>query len=282
MQLIVNADDFGLTRGVNQGILDCFLAGSVTSATLMVNMPATGDAVSIAEANPGLGVGLHFNLTLLEPVSNAKGLPLDAQGQFLPRSACEKAILMRRVTRAAIAEEFAAQLARFRTFGIPLSHVDSHQHIHMMPAVYDVLAEACRREGIPLRMPWVWSGRAHKQPLRRLVRSMLLRALVTRNHLRWRTGLARNAGFGSLFDLVSGPEQIDLAAYRELLSQVTSSGQPFELMVHPAIVDEQLRGFTRITDYSRAEHAVLSGEGFRQLTADLGFELVSYRQAKLT
>lgn len=281
MQLIVNADDFGLTTGVNQAIIACHQAGSVSSATLIVNMQASEDAAALAKSNPDLGVGLHFNLTLGSPVSQVQGLPLDDRGQFRPRSACAKAIISGRVSREAIAAEFSAQLARFRSFGIPMSHVDSHQHIHMLPRVYDVVADICRVEGIPLRMPWVWRGTVTQRSMRRRVRSRLLRLLILRNRLKWRRRLAHNGGFGSLFDLVSEPDQVNLETYRRLLTEAGKGRPPFELMVHPAIIDAQLQGLTRITDFSAVEYELLRSRSFRALIDEAGFELVSYRQARL-
>lgn len=74
-QLIINADDFGLTSGVNQAVMDCSQQGSVSSATLMVNTAASEEAASLARSNPNLGLGLHFNLTLGRPVSTPVKVP---------------------------------------------------------------------------------------------------------------------------------------------------------------------------------------------------------------
>lgn len=82
--LIINADDFGLSPGVNQGIAEAYQAGGISSTTVMVNMPGFTDAVRLASLHPGLGVGLHFNLTYGRPVSDPRLIPslIQADGRF--------------------------------------------------------------------------------------------------------------------------------------------------------------------------------------------------------
>ena len=279
MQLIINADDFGLTSGVNRGILDCFLAGSVTSTTLMVNTPATLEAIEMAKANPGLGIGLHFNLTLDRPLCSSKEVPtlVDSDGNFPGRAACERKLLLGKVKVTDIEREFHAQLDRFTSFGIPLTHIDSHQHIHLFPRVFDVLARCCAERDIPLRLPWLWQGRGGDLSLRKKVRAMLLGLLVRRHAGKWQKKIRTNQAFASVFDLISNPAQITRQTYDRLLA--APGGSPLELMVHPAVVDDQLRAMTRITAFSEAEYRLLSDPGFGKEIVASGFELVSYREA---
>lgn len=277
MKLIINADDFGLTSGVNSAIRDCFLAGSVTSTTLMVNTPATLEAVKLAKSHPALGVGLHFNLTLGQPLSPAKEILslVDAGGYFPGRGVCERNLLFGRVKRADIEREFHTQVERFTSFGLPLTHIDSHQHIHLFPQVFDIVAEYCAKHQIPLRLPWVWSGCRGVIPLKKRVRSLLLRLLVRRNARRWKGRIVTNQSFGSIFDLTSTPEGISQQTYLRLLEG--AGKPPFELMVHPAIVDAKLRAMTRITDYSAAEYRLLLNPGFATELRVMGYQLVTYR-----
>ncbi len=216
MQLIVNADDFGLTSGVNQGIIDCHLAGAVTSTTLMVTMPAAEAAASLAKAHPALGVGLHFNLTLGAPLSSISDVPslVGRQGQFHRRPVAEKLAMAGRFKPAEIEIELLAQFRRFEAFGLAPTHIDSHQHIHIFPAVFDVVAGLCAERTLPLRMPWVsWQ----QGGARRFFRAWILGRLVKRNVARWSGRVKMNAGFGSVFDRVSLPEQVTLGTYRQIL-----------------------------------------------------------------
>lgn len=277
--LIVNADDFGLTAGVNRGILDCFLAGSLSSTTLMVNVSATEEAVEMARQNPALGVGLHFNLTLGRPVCEPDQVKtlVGGDGQFFPRGNLEKRLLLGVVDQADVRREFAAQLKRFLEFGIPLSHIDSHQHIHLFPRVFDVLAEHCISNGLPLRIPWLFYPAGASPGWRKRLRMRVLGRLISRNTGKWGNSLRCNKGFGSVFDLGRPPAELTLDDYRRLLAAVSSS--PFELMVHPAHADAELANLTRISAVSQTEWKILSEEGLGGLIAEFGLSLTTYRDA---
>lgn len=278
MKLIINADDFGLTSGVNRGIIDCFLAGSVTSTTLMVNAPATCEAVAMAKANPALGVGLHFNMTLGRPLCPTKEVPTlhDGEGRFPGRAACERNLLLGRVKTRDIEREFHAQLDRFTSFGIPLTHIDSHQHIHLFPRVFDVVASYCAKHDIPLRLTWVWQRKDGDIPLKRKIRALLLSLLVRRNARRWQGRIKTNRAFASVFDLGLMPEEICVGSYLRMVGEQCS---PLEIMVHPAQVDEELKSLTRITEISAAEYDVLSRTCIADELLCQGWHLAHYGTA---
>jgi predicted glycoside hydrolase/deacetylase ChbG (UPF0249 family) len=279
VQLIVNADDFGLSSGVNRGVIDCHQAGSVTSTTLMVTMPAVEEAVELAKAHPSLGVGLHFNLTLGDPLSPLNDVPslVNRQGQFYRRPMAEKRAMVGLFKPAEVAQELLAQFNCFMAFGLTPTHIDSHQHIHVFPIVFDVLAKFCANHDLPLRVPWV--ARQYRKGLRRHFRAWILARLLKHNKARWSGGVKLNSGFGSVFDLISDPGEIALETYKQILR--TNNAGPFELMVHPAYIDKELAGLTRITAYSERERAVLSDRRFAETAAALGWKLVSYRRAFL-
>ena len=95
--LIINADDFGLSSGVNTAIVACYQAGSLSSTTLMVNMPATEDAIALAKEYPGLGVGLHFNLSSGKPLCPTDKVSslIASNGEFQQRGVTEKKAIFR-------------------------------------------------------------------------------------------------------------------------------------------------------------------------------------------
>lgn len=147
--LIVNADDFGLTRGVSRGILTCYRDGIVTSTTLMVNRGADPAQLEELRAS-GLGVGLHVNLTLGTPVSDPRrvGSLLDAQGQFTrdARAQAERA----RPDEARI--EIGNQIEAFRgLMGRFPTHLDSHHHVAQGGALLDLLCFFAKALKIPIR-----------------------------------------------------------------------------------------------------------------------------------
>ena len=138
-RLIVNADDFGLTPGINRAIIEAHTRGIVTSATLMANMPAFDEAVRLAKAHPTLGVGLHFNLTQGRPIVAPEQVPslLNERGEFLGTSTqLWQRALTRRLQREEIVLEFRAQVEKVLEAGLQLTHVDSHKHAHAIAPVF--------------------------------------------------------------------------------------------------------------------------------------------------
>jgi predicted glycoside hydrolase/deacetylase ChbG (UPF0249 family) len=127
--LIVNADDFGASRGINQGILELHRSGVLTSTSLMIDSPAAADAVERALREPALGVGLHVTLTAEDAA------PLI---DFDDRSQC--------------AAELEAQIDRFQTaLGRLPTHIDSHQNVHRDERLKPLFMQTARRHGLPLR-----------------------------------------------------------------------------------------------------------------------------------
>ena len=175
-RLIINADDFGLTRGINRAILELHQAGALTSATLMANGPAFGDAVSIAQANPKLGVGCHIVLTDGTPLSHPQSIPtlLGADGKSFRPSLIDflLAVLRGKVSEDEIAIEALAQIQQLQRSGIDVTHIDTHKHTHILPAVARPLLYVCERTGIgairnPFEEPWSLAL-GHSDPIRRL------------------------------------------------------------------------------------------------------------------
>ena len=147
-QLIINADDLGLTPGVNRGIIRAFQAGIVTSASLLVTGSAFEEAVALARQNPELDVGLHLAVVEERAVLGREVLPtlVDETGR-LPRTSGEffRRAFRKRINWDEVEREIAAQIARFQNTGLPLSHIDSHQHLHMFPPVFQIVRRLTRR-----------------------------------------------------------------------------------------------------------------------------------------
>jgi predicted glycoside hydrolase/deacetylase ChbG (UPF0249 family) len=135
--LIVNADDFGMSCGVNRGIIEAYLHGIVTSASLMVRWPDARDAAECAAANPGLSVGLHLDL----------GEWIWAEGE---RRALYTVVDLH--DEAAVQAEVRRQLTHFRELmGRDPTHLDSHQHVHGRPGVERIVVTMAAELRVPLR-----------------------------------------------------------------------------------------------------------------------------------
>ena len=155
--LVVNGDDFGLTPGVNAGILDAHLRGILTSASLFANAPATPEAIAIARRTPALGVGCHLALVDGEPALPPRDVPtLAPGGRFRPTwIAFIRDAAARRIRPIEIERELTAQIERVVAAGIQPTHVDSHKHVHAYPPVFAIVARLARRYGVnAVRVPY--------------------------------------------------------------------------------------------------------------------------------
>ncbi|MBI4677458.1 MAG: ChbG/HpnK family deacetylase [Elusimicrobia bacterium] len=281
--IIVNADDFGLTPSVNQAVIECCEKGVVTSATLLANGPAFDEAAALAKTHPELGVGLHFNLTLGRPLCPPSQVPslVDSQGSFLPRRRLEFKALCGRIDSRHVAIELEAQYRKLTQAGLKPTHLDGHQHAHVLPGVFRPVAEFCRKEGIAVRRPSPAPlinrpGSPGRRPKTlRTLRGLLLRLLLAWQWPRHGRGLASNDFFTSIFDILPLPQKIAPSDYAELLSPGRIHGVG-EIMVHPARNAQELNGLTRIGDVSEGEYQALLATDLRRIAELAGCGLGHY------
>jgi chitin disaccharide deacetylase len=276
-RLIINADDFGLTRGVNRAVMELQIKGALTSATLMARAAATDEAIEEALRTPLLRVGCHVVLMDGEPALSSRDIPSLVNrktGQF--HSTPGAFLLMAltgRIDPAEIEAEAAAQIALLKGRGLHLTHVDTHKHTHMFPAVLRPLLRAARAAGISaIRNPFepAWSRRATAgAPLLRRMEVSLLRRLepVFRR-------IVTEEGFtttdGALGVLATGT--LDSATIRSLLGNIPEG--TWELVTHPGYNDRGLELVsTRLKESRESERKAL-------LAFDKpdGVELISFAQ----
>ena len=150
-ELIINADDFGLSSGANRAIIKAWQGGILTSTSLMVAGSAFEEAVALARANPGLQLGLHLTLVQGRGIMKHPGFPslVDSSGDFTndPVMAGMRYFFLKPL-RKQLYREIEGQILRFLDTGIPLSHLDGHLNIHMHPVVFDILLELMPKYGI--------------------------------------------------------------------------------------------------------------------------------------
>jgi hopanoid biosynthesis associated protein HpnK len=260
-RLILNADDFGLTAGVNRAILELHRAGVLTSASLMANGAATDEAIELALATPSLGVGCHVVLVDGEPMLGAHNLPtlIDIHtGRFHPTlGAFLKLSLTGRIRSSEIEAETAAQIALLQKRGLQLTHIDTHKHTHMFPAVLRPVLRAARAAGIrAVRNPFEpeWSRRAtHGAPWIRRAQVRLLRLLEPAFRR-----IVAEEGFtttdGALGVLASG--SLDSTTVSALLRNLPEG--TWELVTHPGYNDTDLaQAHTRLLASRETEREAL-------------------------
>ena len=150
-RLIVNADDFGRSHSINQAVIRAHREGILTAASLMVNEPASDEAVEFARENPKLGVGLHLSLICGRAALPPEKIPglVNARGEFSGKPvATGFRYFFQRGLRAQLRAEIHAQFEKFHATGLPLDHVNGHLHLHLHPVVFQILMEDAAQLGI--------------------------------------------------------------------------------------------------------------------------------------
>jgi hopanoid biosynthesis associated protein HpnK len=261
-RLILSADDFGLTSGVNRAVAELHRAGVLTSATLMARGAATEEAIAIARSMPTLGVGCHVVLVDGEPVLPAQELPMlvdQCTGLFQPTSgAFVQRLFTGRIRSAEIEAETAAQIALLHSRGVALTHIDTHKHVHIFPAVLRPVLRAARAAGIRfVRNPFepVWSRRAtpHAPWLRRAEVSLLRLLEPAFRRIVAEEGFTTTDG--ALGVLATGT--LDAATLAALLSNLPVG--TWELVTHPGYNDADLaQAHTRLLASRETERLALS------------------------
>ena len=262
--MIINADDYGLSPGVNRGILEAHAAGAVTSASLLANAPGLADAVTRLRVAPTLHVGLHLNLTDGKPIARPDDVsslcnPHTRKFYRLPQLIARA--LLGRIARDHVVAECAAQLSHLRELGVSVGHLDSHRHVHALPVVWNAVMEVAARTGVSaVRMPEESSPRRSMR-LGRALAAVSLRAawhLTTNGHTNDRrlSRADRFWGFGLLGAL---DFQRRLLAILDQLEPGTT-----ELMVHPGYVDRDLVEWDSYTTPRERELAALCSRDVRE------------------
>ena len=267
----MNADDFGLSAGVNRGILEAHSAGVVSSVSVLVNLPAWEDAAPrLGAAGPGLGVGLHLNLTAGKPLSHGGTLCDPRTGGFHPLTALVVRALAGRIDPADVAAECAAQVARLRGAGVAITHLDSHRHVHVLPGVWRAAVETARRQGVPVvRVPLESLG-ANPRNWPALVKKVALAAA-------WRVAspgvpAPRSADRFFGISLQGGAEFLPrLLALLDRLEPGTT-----ELVVHPGYPDGDLADWDRYVAPRAAELAALTAPVVRERIRRGDFRLIHF------
>jgi predicted glycoside hydrolase/deacetylase ChbG (UPF0249 family) len=261
-RLILNADDFGLTRGVNSTIQHLHQAGVLTSATLMANGEAFADAVRIAHANPGLGVGCHIVLTDGLPVSPPESIPtlLHSDGkQLRPKLAnFVRDLVLGRISAADIEREALAQIRKLQQAGLRVTHLDTHKHTHLFPQITRSLLRVAEANSIrAIRNPFEpqWTRRLnHGSILRRAQMSLLdplRRPFEAQPQIRGAAVLTTDGSIG-----VSATGELDAASLAQIMAAAPEG--TWELVCHPGANDSDLdRIVTRLRRHREIERDAL-------------------------
>jgi hopanoid biosynthesis associated protein HpnK len=284
-QLILNADDFGMTLGVNDGIIRAHREGILTSATLMANGEAFDDAVERARANKELGVGCHLVLVGGKCVATKDSVAslVDAGGNLPDSLPLFVAKISSGIIRTEeIERELRAQIGRVRAAGIEPTHLDTHKHTHAHPRVMEALGKVAKECGIArvrkpienLRDSWETSQAGGQGVSMQILAAGAVRAIAPQF-----TAISRRYGLLSPdhFLGLAMTGQLGPTVLRGVIGTVVDGTT--EIMLHPGICDADLaRSGSRLQKQREDELQGLLDPGVRSAVTERGIRLISYRE----
>jgi predicted glycoside hydrolase/deacetylase ChbG (UPF0249 family) len=263
VRLIVNADDFGFTRDVNEGIVEAHRNGILTAATLMANGDAFEHAAALARETPSLDVGCHLVLV--------QGMSVADPSRALPNTLTElvQALLRKKLP---VYVELLAQVRKIVRAGIRPTHIDTHKHTHLLPPVLDAVARLAHE----FRIQWV------RRPFdfgidrgARITKSAVALGMrVTRPGFARALGELKTTDYFAGFQITGTLRQANLIDTLERLPEGLT-----EFMCHPGKLGPELRAAaTRLKESREIELAALVSPEVRSAIERRGIELVNYRQ----
>jgi len=274
VKLIVHADDFGLDEEINNGIEKAHTQGILTSASIMPNGNSFGHAVSIAKSLPELDIGIHLTLVEETPLSDRKLISsiIDEEGNFYPHtSSFFTRYLMGKIDPAQVYRELDLQIQKVFDTGLPISHLDSHQHTHIIPGVFkEVVKLASKYKINAIRIP------KEKIRLYMLYPGNLLRVFEL-GMVNFMCGLNKNKNLIKT-DYFAGFYFGGQLGKSNLLKVLTTVSQPgiHELMCHPGNIPLH-------NEYSHwnylwyDELSALTDPAIQEFITQKGISLISYR-----
>jgi len=284
--LIVNADDLGWTEGVNRGILETFHNGIVTSTSLLANGAAFAGGVEAARSAPGLGVGVHLNLSDGPPVADRETITtlLTYDGEF---AGGPENLLLRRarggLSLFEVETEWDAQIQKIRDAGIEPTHLDGHKHVHMLPGLFEIALKLAKGHGIgAVRVSLEASSlRAALSSGADQHAAVVLKQGVQARGLKLLARDAREqaeaAGISTAdyFCGIAQTGELTLKGVEQFVKCLPEGTT--ELMCHPGYADAALQKTpTRLQDSRQTELRILTDTGIRNLVASLGIRLIDY------
>ncbi len=276
-KILVNADDFGRHVLINRAVAEAVERGILRSATLMPGGAAFDDAVEIVRVHPALGVGIHLTLVNGNPVSAAEDIPtlVDETGHFYDNHGIfVKRYFAGKVSKEDIRRELFAQVRKMEKTGLSLTHIDSHQHMHMLPGVIDIALDAAQAIGLS-------ATRISKSPLftgfSGNPAQLIGRAgLWTLSSLAKQRAKARHFRMPDHFAGIVAGTAVTETHLRHIIEHLPSGTT--EIMMHPGTDNDVLIKETAWDHDFEAEFAAMTSEAIAGILEKAGIETVSYRE----
>jgi hopanoid biosynthesis associated protein HpnK len=283
-KVIVHADDFGLATAVNKGIVKAFENGILTSTSLMPGGEAFEDAVSLAKEHPDLDIGIHLTLTGERPVAPPQEIPslVTTDGRFREKyPTFLRDYLFKRIRMVDVRRELTAQVEKVMKTGLTISHVDGHQHLHILPGILEIVVQLADENNIPgIRLPI--EAVRWKQLLAASGWGRLILQTGTNLVCRFsadRVDLSHRQRANSFYGFFYGGRMMKENLIRTLNDL---RGDVIEIMCHPGLEDQSLRTKYPHWNYHwEDEFRALTDQAVKDLVAKKMIKLISYRDLHL-
>ncbi len=278
-RLIVNADDFGLHSAVNHGIIEGYQKGCLRSTSFVAAGAAAEEAAELARENPGLGVGIHLTLVAERPVLPPEKIPslVGDDGLLLSdHTAFIKRYMTGGVRMEELRAECEAQILRARQLGVRLTHIDSHQHLHVLPGVISLALVLAKEYGFSkMRLPaeaFLFSGGYPVSVGRYIAKCGLTScALIAKNAMR-RAGISTPEAF---FGMIAGGHMF-LPHFMAILRALPEGVS--EIMVHPGTDNRVLDDIYHWQYHWEEELASVTSKEAMVYIETQGIRLISYEE----
>lgn len=255
-KVIINADDFGYSTAVNSGIIKSFQEGVLSSTTLMANMPGCDEAIKLSKENPNLAIGGHLVLTCGKPMMDGKSL-VDSSGQFYKLTPYHEN--HHKIDKDELFQEWCAQIDYLLEAGIPLTHLDSHHHVHTFEENSEVVKAIAEKYQITFRNAYGLEDRL---------------VLPQQKNIQGFADLMNESNTRDLSQTYTALKPVILKELQGILEELDE--EVSELMVHPAFVDETLYFGSSFNIQRIREVEVLTDPEVKQLFDDMNLEIVHY------
>lgn len=242
-KLVINADDFGYTEGVNLGIISAYKNGIVSSCTIMANMPGFEQAIELLSDNPGLRCGVHMTLTCYKPIIKSHKTIIGNNGDFYRRATKE---ILQTIDINEVYNEFCAQIDKVINSGIKITHLDSHHHVHGLIELQPVIDKIVNKYKLPIRGAF-----EYKTKIKDIV---------------------------PVIDSFYA-DNVDYDYFKKNIDEIKKH-KICDLMCHPSFVDEFLLNSTSYALQRTKEHSILTYKNIRDFLELNGIEIATYEDFK--
>jgi predicted glycoside hydrolase/deacetylase ChbG (UPF0249 family) len=285
-RLIVNADGFGFTKGINKGIIESIENGVVSSISCNVNFPYIKDVEYIASRYPKISIGLHINVNVGKPVCSPEEIPslINASGEFWG-SEFTRRFVGRKIKVSDIQKECEAQILKLQGLGVKISHLDGHQNKHLYPGYFGTVLSLGKKYGINRirchrRYIFLKNGNNRTSKIFGYYLTHP-RQIVSHGYNLFMMGIAENKGFTMADRMISHgyvdeSEKYSLDAWIEIIRSLPPGIN--EIYCHPGYPDAELRKYATYVDGRPLETAVLTSRELSQNIEKEHVEIISFNE----